>query len=143
MFQDNHWGYDGLELPCWGDHFDVPRALAEPDYVARRGTLLERYGLQCWTMGAHLVGQAVCDRLDDRHRNTVPPKVRGTATPRGNGAWAPSDEGHSPGGGRFGVNMVTGFTGSSMWHLLYSFPPNISTRSSGPTAKLRSGWTRS
>jgi sugar phosphate isomerase/epimerase len=22
------WGYDGLELACWGDHFDVPSALA-------------------------------------------------------------------------------------------------------------------
>ena len=25
---------------------------------------------------------------------------------------------------RFGVTTVTGFTGSSIWHLLYSFPPN-------------------
>ena len=21
------WGYDGLELACWGDHFEVDRAL--------------------------------------------------------------------------------------------------------------------
>src|SRR6056297_2347736 len=26
------WGYDGLELACWGDHFEVDRALAEDDY---------------------------------------------------------------------------------------------------------------
>ncbi len=24
---------------------------------------------------------------------------------------------------RFGVSVVNGFTGSSIWHLLYSFPP--------------------
>ena len=24
-------GYDGLELACWGDHFDVQKALAERD----------------------------------------------------------------------------------------------------------------
>ena len=22
------WGFDGLELACWGDHFEVDRALA-------------------------------------------------------------------------------------------------------------------
>ena len=24
------WGFDGLELACWGDHFDVDEALADP-----------------------------------------------------------------------------------------------------------------
>ena len=28
------WGYDGLELACWGDHFEVDRAVAEPGYAA-------------------------------------------------------------------------------------------------------------
>ena len=28
------WGFDGLELACWGDHFEVDRALAEDDYCA-------------------------------------------------------------------------------------------------------------
>jgi len=23
----HQWGYDGLELACWGDHVDVQRAL--------------------------------------------------------------------------------------------------------------------
>ena len=26
------WGYDGLELACWGDHLDVLRAAEDPDY---------------------------------------------------------------------------------------------------------------
>ena len=26
------WGFDGLELACWGDHFDVDRALSERGY---------------------------------------------------------------------------------------------------------------
>ena len=26
------FGYDGIELACWGDHFEVDRALAEDDY---------------------------------------------------------------------------------------------------------------
>ena len=33
-------GYDGVELACWGDHFEPDRALAEPDYVKRKWALL-------------------------------------------------------------------------------------------------------
>ena len=51
------WGYDGLELACWGDHFDVAAALADPGYAKRHRELLERHGLGCWALGAHLVGQ--------------------------------------------------------------------------------------
>ena len=30
------WGFDGLELACWGDHFDVAEALARPGLRGRR-----------------------------------------------------------------------------------------------------------
>ncbi|MEA2379369.1 MAG: hypothetical protein QOD13_3276, partial [Thermoleophilaceae bacterium] len=69
------WGYDGLELACWGDHFDVARALAEPDYVGGRRELLGRYGLDCHAISTHLVGQAVCDPIDERHRAILPERV--------------------------------------------------------------------
>ena len=55
------WGYDGLELACWGDHFEVDRALSEDGYLAGRHELLDKYGLKCWAISCHLVGQAVCD----------------------------------------------------------------------------------
>ena len=58
------FGYDGLELACWGDHFQVELALAEPDYCERRRELLERNGLQVWAISNHLVGQAVLDLID-------------------------------------------------------------------------------
>ena len=34
------WGYDGLELACWGDHFEVDRALREDGYLVGRHALL-------------------------------------------------------------------------------------------------------
>src|SRR6266516_4508569 len=71
------WGYDGLELACSGDHFDVVAALRDPAYVAERRALLERHGLDCWALGAHLVGQAVCDPIDVRHSRILPPDVWG------------------------------------------------------------------
>ena len=71
------FGFEGLELACWGDHFEVDRAVAEPDYAAGRRELLERHGLGCWSIGNHLVGQAVCDPIDARHEGVLPPEAWG------------------------------------------------------------------
>ena len=32
------WGYQGLDLCCWGDHFEVQRALSEDDYCPASST---------------------------------------------------------------------------------------------------------
>jgi sugar phosphate isomerase/epimerase len=119
------WGYDGLELACWGDHFEVDKALADPDYARGRRELLERHGLGCWALGAHLVGQAVCDPIDARHRGILPPEVWGDGDPEGvRGRAADRMKDTARAAAAFGVEVVTGFTGSSIWHQLYSFPPN-------------------
>ena len=119
------WGFDGLELACWGDHFDVDEALADPGYADGRRELLERHGLRCFALGTHLVGQAVCDPIDDRHEAILPPDVWGDGDPEGvrqRAAEKVKDTARAA--ARFGVTQVNGFTGSSVWHLLYSFPPN-------------------
>ncbi len=119
------WGFDGLELACWGDHFEVDRAVGEPDYVKQKRALLERHGLRCWALGAHLVGQAVCDPIDGRHEAVLPPEVWGDGDPEGvrrRAAERMRDTARAA--AAFGVTQVNGFTGSSVWHLLYSFPPN-------------------
>src|SRR5688572_25851181 len=71
------WGFDGLELACWGDHFDAVEALADPAYCASVRELLERHGLGVWAIGSHLIGQAVCDRIDSRHAGILPRDVWG------------------------------------------------------------------
>ena len=119
------WGFDGLELACWGDHFEVDRALAEPDYVEQKRALLERHGLRCWALGAHLVGQAVCDPIDGRHEAVLPPDVWGDGDPEGvRRRAAERMEDTARAAAAFGVTQVNGFTGSAVWPLLYSFPPN-------------------
>ena len=119
------WGYDGLELACWGDHFEVDKAVSDPGYAAGRRALLDRHGLGCWALGAHLVGQAVCDPIDARHKGVLPPEVWGDGEPEGvrtRAAERMKDTARAA--ARFGVTVVTGFTGSAVWHMLYSFPPN-------------------
>jgi sugar phosphate isomerase/epimerase len=119
------WGFDGLELACWGDHFDVDRALAEPDYCKKQREVLKRHELDCWAIGAHLVGQAVCDPIDARHRGILPPEVWGDGEAEGvrqRAAERMKDTARSA--AQLGVTQVNGFTGSAVWHMLYSFPPN-------------------
>jgi sugar phosphate isomerase/epimerase len=119
------WGFDGLELACWGDHFDVTAALADPEYCDSKRSLLEANGLTCHAIGAHLVGQAVCDPVDHRHRDILPPEVWGDGDPEGvrrRAAERLKDTARAA--AALGVPVVTGFTGSPIWSLLYSFPPN-------------------
>src|ERR1700693_2907543 len=59
----SRWGYDGIELPCWGDHFSVRKALNEPNYCKGRHELLANHGLKCWAISTHLTGQLVLDHI--------------------------------------------------------------------------------
>src|SRR5947208_15663868 len=77
------WGYQGLELPCWGDHFEVQRALSENEYCAKKIALLEKYDLRVWALGGHLVGQAVCDQIDMRNQAILAGFVWGGAKREG------------------------------------------------------------
>ncbi|MCE2791358.1 MAG: sugar phosphate isomerase/epimerase family protein [Planctomycetota bacterium] len=118
------FGYDGIELACWGDHFEVDRALAESDYCARKRELLQNHGLGCWAISSHLVGQAVCDVIDQRHKAILPPSVWGDGSPAGvNNRAIEELKRTARAAEKFGVKVINGFTGSSIWPLLYSFPP--------------------
>jgi sugar phosphate isomerase/epimerase len=118
------FGYDGLELACWGDHFDPALALDDDAYCRERRDLLDRHGLRVWAISNHLVGQAVCDRIDERHRAILPPRVWGDGDAEGVRRRAAEEmQRTARAAARLGVAAVNGFTGSSIWHLAYSFPP--------------------
>lgn len=118
------FGYDGLELACWGDHVEVDKALDDDSYCAGRRELLERYDLQLHAISNHLVGQAVCDNIDSRHEAILPPYVWGDGKPAGVNARAAEElKNTARVAQRLGVGVVNGFTGSGIWHLNYSFPP--------------------
>jgi sugar phosphate isomerase/epimerase len=71
-----------------------------------------------------LVGQAVCDLIDGRHKAILPPYVWGDGKPEGVNQRAIEElKKTAHAAKKFGVKVVNGFTGSSIWHLNYSFPP--------------------
>lgn len=76
-------GYGGLELACWGDHFDVRQAAEDDGYLRDKWALLDAHGLDCRAISMHLVGQATCDLIDERHRAILPPHVWGDGNPEG------------------------------------------------------------
>ena len=144
-------GYDGVELACWGDHFDVRAALNEPDYIAKKWELLEANGLTCQAISNHLVGQAVCDNIDERHAAILPPAIYGDGEPEGVRQRAAAEMINTakaartffdarPGGAPERV-VVNGFTGSSIWHLLYSFPPVAPGQIDGGFQDFATRWT--
>jgi sugar phosphate isomerase/epimerase len=116
------FGYDGLELACWGDHFEVDKADAA--YCKAKRQLLDKYDLQVFSISSHLVGQAICDNIDERHQAILPPHIWGDGKPEGVRKRAAKEMiATARAAKRFGVDVVNGFTGSSIWHLLYPFPP--------------------
>jgi sugar phosphate isomerase/epimerase len=118
------FGYDGMELACWGDHFEVDKALSDNTYCSKKTELLAQHGLKCWAISAHLVGQAVCDPVDSRHQAILPPRVWGDGNPAGVNARAVEEmKNTARAAKKFGVKIVNGFTGSSIWPFFYAFPP--------------------
>ena len=116
------FGYDGLELACWGDHFEVDKATQE--YCNEKLEILDKYGLKVFSISTHLVGQAVCDHIDQRHKDILPDYIWGDGEPEGVRQRAAAEViKTAEAAKRLGVEVVNGFTGSSIWHLLYAFPP--------------------
>ena len=59
-----------------------------------------------------------------RHKSILPPHVWGDGKPDGvNKRAAEEMKNTARAAQKLGVGVVNGFTGSSIWHLLYSFPP--------------------
>jgi len=117
------WGYDGLELACWGDHMDVDKAATDKDYCAKQLGILEKNNLKVFAISHHLAGQLVCDPNNDPRSDAfAPADCAGDAEKKR--AWAVETMKNTARAAKnLGVKVVNGFTGSSIWHLLYSFPP--------------------
>lgn len=131
------FGYDGLELACWGDHFDVTQANKDKNYCKKRWEILHDFDLTSYSISNHLVGQAVCDLIDDRHKEILPEHVWGDGDPEAVRKRAAKEMIATAKACRKLIDanpdkkgkkdpfpaVVNGFTGSSIWHSIYAFPP--------------------
>jgi len=117
------WGYEGLELACWGDHLNVDLAAKDINYVKNHLKMLKSYGLNVFAISNHLAGQLVCDPNNDARSDMFSPKEY-HGQPEAKRKWAiQSMLNTAKAAKNLGVEIVNGFTGSSIWHMIYSFPP--------------------
>ncbi|MFW5756644.1 MAG: sugar phosphate isomerase/epimerase family protein [Tangfeifania sp.] len=116
------FGYDGLELCTWGDHMEIDKA--DQAYCDERKELLKKYNLDLYTISTHLVGQCVSDPIDERHKGILPDYIWGDGDPEGVRQRAAEEVIKTAKVAKMlGLDTVVGFTGSPIWHMLYSFPP--------------------
>jgi len=71
------------------------------------------------------VGQCVCDNpIDERHQGILPSRLWGDGDPEGVRTRAAQEMKDTAKAAKLlGVDVVTGFTGSSIWHTMAGFPP--------------------
>ncbi|MDY0091111.1 MAG: sugar phosphate isomerase/epimerase [Candidatus Vecturithrix sp.] len=134
------WGYDGVEIACWGDHMDVRKAASDPTYVKEKKAILKKYGLGCWALGAHLAGQCVGDRYDERLDAFAPDAVKGK--PKEIQKWAIEEMKYAAQAAKnIGCYVVNGFMGSPIWKFWYSFPPTTDEMVEKAFQTIKTLWT--
>jgi len=120
------FGYDGLELACWGDHFDVERALSDDSYIPNRCDILEKYSLKCYAISNHNVGQAICDVIEEKNKFTLPGHIWGDGNEDGVRRRAVENmQNAARAAALFGVPVISGFTGSPIWRHLFYWRPDM------------------
>ena len=118
----SEWGYDGIEIACWGDHMVPEKGAQDMSYIEEKLAILKKYNLQCHALGAHLAGQCVGDDWDERLDAFAPDHIKGK--PEEIRAWATQEMINTAKAAKnMGCYVVTGFLGSPIWKYLYSFPP--------------------
>ena len=133
------WGYDGLELACRGGHFAPSRGAQDRGYCDSIRSLLDKHGLNCWALSVHRQGQCVLDRLDQRHDGLVPDELAGRSEKIRE--WAIETVKNAARAARnMGIEVVTGFTGSPVWHTVYPFPPLSPNRIDEGFALMAERW---
>ena len=116
------FGYDGIELACNENHLDLEKL--SQDYCDGIKKMLAKYGLELFTVSNHPVGQCVCDLIDSRHQNILPERIWGDGEPEGVRQRAAEEMIRLGEAAKMlGATSIVGFTGSPIWHKIYSFPP--------------------
>ena len=132
-------GYEGLEIATWGQ-LNVRKAATDSEYVKEIKSTLDKYNLGCWAIGAHLTGQCVGDTWDERLDGFAPSELAGK--PDEIRGWAIEEMKYTARAAKaMGVNIVTGFMGSPIWKMWYSFPQTTEEMVDKGYEKIKELWS--
>jgi sugar phosphate isomerase/epimerase len=142
LLKASEWGYQGLELSCCGDHFDVSRAHSETDYCQNKLELLARYDLGVLVLSNHRIGQAVGDVIGEHHQTILPAHVWGDGKPEGVRQRAIEEMAATiRAAQKLGVSVVSGFTGSPVWSQVLGYPSLSAESLAAGCRKLVQQWS--
>jgi len=134
------FGYDGIEIACWGDHLDLKKAATDLKYVEEKKNILKNYGLKVLALGTHIIGQCVSDNHDPRLNAFAPSNLAGKGEDIRK--WAIQEMKYAAVAAKnFGVKTVTGFMGSPIWAYWYSFPQTTEEMINEAYATVVKQWT--
>lgn len=131
-------GYNGIEIACQAQ-IDVYKAAEDANYVQSVKNTLNKHGLDCWALAAHLAGQCVGDNWDERLDQFAPAELSGK--PQEIREWAIEEmKVIAKAANAMGVKVVTGFMGSPIWAAWYSFPQTTQEMVDGAFQKIKDLW---
>ncbi|MCD8151316.1 MAG: sugar phosphate isomerase/epimerase [Clostridiales bacterium] len=132
-------GYEGLEIASWGQ-INLKKAAEDMDYVSETKAMIEKYGLTCTAIAAHLPGQCVGDVWDPRLDGFAPAEFAGQ--PEKIREWGIQEMMYAARAAKnMGVEVVTGFMGSPIWKMWYSFPQTTEEMVESGYEEIRALWT--
>jgi sugar phosphate isomerase/epimerase len=133
------WGYDGIEIACWGHHLDLGRT-DDPAYIEEIKATLAKHELQLFSISAHLQGQCVGDGPDPRLDVFVPAECKGDS--EAIREWGVARmKAAARAAKALGVTVVNGFMGSPIWKDWYSFPPTSAEMVAAGYAQIVERWS--
>ncbi len=133
------YGYDGVELACWGKHLNIEKAYEDEDYLNQVKEIFERHHLKIVTLSTHLIGQCVSDLEDPRLNNFAPKEIHDN--PKAIKEWAIATRKKSAVVARkLGVKVQASFTGNPLWRYFYSYPQTTEKRIEEGFKKVREDW---
>jgi len=134
------FGYEGIEIACWGDHLDLKKAATDLKYVEEKKNILKNFNLKVFAIGTHLIGQCVGDNHDPRLYALAPANLAGKGEDIRK--WAIQEMKYAAVAAKnLGVKIVTGFMGSPIWPYWYSFPPTTEQMINDAYALIIKHWT--
>ena len=134
------FGYEGIEIACWGDHLDLKKAATDLKYVEERKNILKANNLKVLAIGTHSIGQCIDGNEDPRLASLLPPGV--SAKPEDARKWAIQEMKHAAAAAKnMGVKIVTGFIGSPIWQYWYSYPQTTEKMITDAYAQILKHWT--
>ncbi|MSR32887.1 MAG: sugar phosphate isomerase/epimerase [Gemmataceae bacterium] len=117
------WGYQGFELASWGKHLALSPEGNWDSQLQATLDLLARFELSAPVLAIHRISHAVSDRIDPSLSRILPEEIWGDGEAEGVSIRATSWVANACAAAQqMAMSVVSGFTGSPIWHRLTGYP---------------------